>query len=238
MKSIYRKLMFRVFYAFLFFFRKLFSLKKYFSKSRSYIKFLGSKYGGFYVNVEHPDSIKNLLSFGIGNDITFDLELFELTKCKVFMFDPTEGVYKFIQSQKLNINFFFYPFGISNVNSKTKFYRPLNADHISHSLVKHKNTSNEFYYADFKKWDSICEELAIDEVDILKMDIEGAEFIVVPHILESNILPKQICIELHPRFIENGINEFFKLILLFRRNNYSLAAINSSANEFLFILNK
>jgi FkbM family methyltransferase len=198
---------------------------------------LGSEYGGFYVSLEKANSISNLLSFGIGNDISFDLEFNKMTKCKVYMFDPTEGVENYISDLHLNSDFKFYPIGISDSNTKTKFYKPINSDHISHSLVNHENTSTDFYYSDFKKWETICEELSISNVDVLKMDIEGSEFQVIPDIFKSNIFPTQICVEMHPRFIKNGIVEFFKLLRLFRINNYNLMAINNSGNEFLFIIN-
>ena len=48
----------------------------------------GSEYGGFYVYDDclSPDSI--VLSFGVGKDITFDLELIDKIGLPVYAFDP------------------------------------------------------------------------------------------------------------------------------------------------------
>ncbi len=237
MKNILNKIIFRFFYIYLIFFRYYTNIKIKFSNNSLKLQFLGSEYGGFYVNLIDPDSIKVVLSFGIGNDISFDKEIHKITGCKIFMFDPTDSISNFLDSQNLNTSFSFYPIGISVSDIKTKFFKPLNDDHISHSLVKHENVSDDYYYSDFKTWNTICADLSINKVDVLKMDIEGSEFEVIYDIFNSTILPEQICIEFHPRFIKNGINEFFKVLNQFKIRNYILVAVNYSGNEFLFIKN-
>ena len=47
-------------------------------------------------------------------------------------------------------------------------------------------------------------ELGHEKIDILKMDIEGAEFEVIHDIICDGIEFGQLCIEVHDRFFENG----------------------------------
>ncbi|MHA8107598.1 FkbM family methyltransferase [Aquirufa sp. 5-AUSEE-100C1] len=229
-----KKIVFRLFYFYLFCVRVIIFIKFKLNKKSRYIKFIGSEYGGFYINTKNLENIKHVFSFGIGDDISFDSELNRLTNCEVYMFDPTSSVSEYISNLNLDRNFHFYPIGIFTSNKKAKFYKPLNENHISHSLVKHENTSNEFYYSDFKNWTTICQDLLIDKVDILKMDVEGVEFEVLPDILNSSVLPSQICVEMHPRFVKNGIPSYFKILKLFKVRGYTLMAISNSGNEFLF----
>lgn len=52
----------------------------------------------------------------------------------------------------------------------------------------------------YKSWDSILKELQINNVDLLKMDIEGYEWNTLPYMLqhpEQSKLPKQIFLEIH-----------------------------------------
>ena len=50
---------------------------------------IGSVYGGGWVVPDRLDSSSLVLSFGIGEDITFDAMLIERTGCRVVGFDPT-----------------------------------------------------------------------------------------------------------------------------------------------------
>ncbi|GIS18490.1 MAG: hypothetical protein CM15mP120_04060 [Pseudomonadota bacterium] len=40
-------------------------------------------------------------------------------------------------------------------------------------------------------------DLGHDHLDVLKMDIEGAEYAVLDDMLQSNILPDQLLVEFH-----------------------------------------
>ncbi len=74
-------------------------------------------------------------------------------------------------------------------------------------------------------------------IDILKMDIEGAEYDVIPQILSSAISIQQILVEFHSRFFPDGEERTNRLIKLLQDYGYSLFAISDSLEEASFIKN-
>lgn len=64
---------------------------------------------------------------------------------------------------------------------------------------------------------AICEKYHIDKIDILKMDIEGAEaFVFDKHSMEWLKKTEYIIIELHDRFQENCSKHFFEAMSHFK----------------------
>jgi hypothetical protein len=74
-----------------------------------------------------------------------------------------------------------------------------------------------------------------DRIDILKMDIEGAEYQVIDDIIKSNIDIGQILIEFHHRFIDNGIRMTKKSINKLNQHGYKVFNISNSGEEFSLI---
>ena len=87
----------------------------------------GNSYGGFYLN---PNSIKSggvIYSFGIGEDISFDMSVIEKHNSLVFGFDPTPKSIEWISKKNPLKNFTFYPFGIAEKTGKVFFNLPKKA---------------------------------------------------------------------------------------------------------------
>jgi len=80
------------------------------------------------------------------------------------------------------------------------------------------------------------QELGHSHIDILKMDIEGAEYDVIEDIRLSNIRPKQLLVEFHHRFPNIGISKSKQAISNLRKMGYQLFSISTSGEEFSFIL--
>jgi len=83
--------------------------------------------------------------------------------------------------------------------------------------------------------EAICKELKHDRIDVLKMDIEGSEYDIIPSLLESEIQIKQILIEFHHRFFNDGFERTKSILALFKQNNYKVFAISDSFQEISFI---
>ncbi len=73
------------------------------------------------------------------------------------------------------------------------------------------------------------------KIDLLKMDIEGAEYSVLKDMESVNIRPKQLLIEFHHRFPNVGIGETKKAIRIVKRMGYGLFSVSSSGEEYSFI---
>jgi hypothetical protein len=99
-------------------------------------QWFGNSYGGFYLlnNSIKKDSI--IYSIGIGEDVSFDLDIIEKYSCKIFAFDPTPKSINGVNNNVSNKNFNFFPIGISDQKGTKLFYLPKESNHVSGSLKK------------------------------------------------------------------------------------------------------
>lgn len=197
----------------------------------------GSNYGGFFV---HPDSLNEssiVYSFGIGEDITFDLALIKTHGCSVFGFDPTPKSINWIGSQKsLPDGFKFHPFGIGAESGERIFFLPHNPNHVSGSILQQKNVdSAKQIQVTLKSMQEIISLLQHQRIDVLKMDIEGAEYEVIPGILNSGIEINQILIEFHHRMISHGKMLTKNAISMLKKYNYGIFGVSENGDEVSFI---
>lgn len=157
----------------------------------------GSDYGGWWIC---PDQINNdsvIISAGLGEDLSFDVELIKNYNCKIIGIDPTPKSIKYVESLNIN-NLILLKCALSHSSGFITFNLPKDEKNISGSLEK--IDSERTIEVESKSLSKICKELSLEKIDILKMDIEGAEYAVIDNILNSNILPKQILVEFHHFF--------------------------------------
>ena len=202
---------------------------------------VGGAGGSFYLLKDFFDnkSKKTVYSIGIGEDLSFDNEIIKKTDSELFAFDPTPKAIEYVKKSGLlnNSRFHFSPIGISNVNGKERFYLPKNPEYVSGSLLEHEGVKADNYlYLEMKTLATVFKELDSTHINVLKMDIEGAEFSVFrKYFMEdvSDIKIDYICIELHERFIKDSSNIILsKFIELMHKNGY--IDIYRNGEEYLF----
>lgn len=189
-------------------------------------KQFGTNYGCFILPTDinlNKDSI--IYSFGVGEDISFDVSLSKHTDSKIHLFDPTPRAIEHVQFIKNafetktkpsydkrygggDINYINMLF--ENIISPDKLlifdYGAYNEDTslkfyepINKEHVScsliSKNKSNDYYIVRVKKIKTIMNELNHSHIDLLKLDIEGVECKVLLDMLNDNIFPKYICVE-------------------------------------------
>jgi FkbM family methyltransferase len=199
-------------------------------------KWFGNGYGGFFV---HPNVLSNksiIYSVGIGEDISFDLAIINDYDCNIFGFDPTPKSIKWINSQILPISLKFYPFGLHHTSEKTTFYLPLDENHVSGSVTAQTNVDkNRAVEVDML---TIIDMAALNQhkiIDVLKMDIEGSEYVILDSILNSGIFIGQICIEFHDRFYKNDDLESKDAIKKLKNAGYLIFGVSKSFEEISLI---
>lgn len=162
--------------------------------TRSDLVRLGSDYGGWWVPADliGPESICYL--GGVGTDVTFDVALIDTFGCEVWAFDPTPASITWVESQDLDPRFHFVPLGLSGERGDLKFYAPAVAGHVSHSVKNLRNTT-DYFVATVVPVSEAMADLGHDRVDLLKLDIEGAEHDTVARLLQDGIRPDVICVE-------------------------------------------
>ena len=182
---------------------------------------LGTNYGGWYVPTNMNLNENSIIySGGVGEDVSFDLLLQCKYNCNIILIDPTSkavkhfdevkqyynskqhftgGIQKVYYSciQSLSPNFDklkYVNIGLWNKKEDLKFYKQSNDNYVSQSLVE--NMFGQKY--DIVPVDSIkniMEQQGHIQIDLLKLDIEGAEIETVNQMLDDKIYPTYVLIE-------------------------------------------
>ena len=239
-------------------------------KFNTELVFLGTDYGGkhFFPFIELQNS--TIISCGLGEDASFDVEFASKYKAKVVIADPTPRAifhYKNILerigkialveyndsgsilidaydlSEVLEEQLVLEEYAIWIKKTILNFYLPPNKDNVSCSITNFLNNydtgdDKEHIKVDSIRLKDLIEKYKLDRIELLKLDIEGAEIEVIQDMLKNNILPIQICIEFDGLNIPSrrSKNDYEKLDSLFRQHGY-LCYFSDGAADFLYVHN-
>ena len=200
---------------------------------RDDLKEIGTQYGGWIV----PTSLFNEDSIcycaGCGEDISFDLGLNDYFQCEVYGFDPTPRAIQYVRSvTDQNPKYHFFEVGLWDKEDTLKFFVPQNAEHVSHSLLNIQKTE-EYISVKVNRLSSLMKELNHHRIDLLKIDIEGAEYKVIQSIIEDVIDIKVICVEFDECFnpLDTKYNDRIRLsINSLISFGYSLVCVQGKGN--------
>lgn len=158
---------------------------------------LGTEYGGYFLPEDLPHADWVCYSGGIGEDVSFERELISRYGCTVVGFDPTPRSIDFMRAVKLETSTFrFLPVGLWSIDTEQRFYAPENPEHVSHSIAG-RARSDEYFTAQCRSVPSLMAELGHARIDLLKLDIEGAEYEVLTSMLDAEITVKILLVEFH-----------------------------------------
>lgn len=196
----------------------------------------GSDYGGWDIVATELDSNSVVYSIGVGEDASFDIALINRWDLTVHAFDPTPKSIEWVRRQGFSKNFVMHNYGIAAFDGDVSFNPPENPDHVSHTILDRPATNAKSISVPVKRISTTMRELGHDHIDVIKMDIEGAEYDVIEDLGKSNIRPGQILIEFHHRFPGIGIKKTRESISKIRSMGYLLFSISDTNEEFCFIL--
>jgi FkbM family methyltransferase len=175
-----------------------------------------------------------MYSFGVGDNLGFESTMAGKTGMVVHAFDPTPRSVDWVQRQQVHPNIHLHATGIDQRDGVAIFYPPESAEHVSFSVNPQGHAANGIELP-VKRLVTIMKELEHSTLDVLKMDIEGAEYIVLNDIICSGVVVKQMLIEFHHRMVGYNRTHTEKAIQLLREAGYVIAAISSSNREFTFV---
>lgn len=157
---------------------------------------IGSSYGGWTIPEAALSADSVCYCAGVGLDISFDLGLIQRFGCTVEAFDPTPSAAAHAASAAADEpGFRFHPVGIWSEDSELEFHQPDYGDQ-NYSAVNLHGTDPGFT-AQCRTVRSLMAELGHDRIDLLKLDIEGAEFQVVESITNDRLPIGILCVEFH-----------------------------------------
>ena len=175
-----------------------------------------------------------IYSVGVGSNIDFDLELINSFGATVHAFDPTPRSIEWVKNQQLPKHFIFHPFGLSAENGHMDFFPPSKASSTHFSPIDRYGDTNNVVRAPVKDIDTIASELNHKEIDLLKMDIEGAEYEVIEALPKNRVAINQILIEFHHMYKGIPISKTVDAISTLSNLGFELFNISQRTYEFSF----
>lgn len=185
-----------------------------------------SDYGNWTIAAGTLNADSIVYSVGVGEDVSFDLELIDTYNLTVHVFDPTPRSIEWFKKQQFPEQLVFHPVGIANFDGTAVFYPPKDPSHVSYSLAQHESQHHSASESlPVKRLKTIMEELGHNHIDLLKLDIEGAEYDVIQDLIDQQLSVRQILIEFHHRFPQIGI----------QKTRQAIASLNSAGYQIFFV---
>ena len=207
-----------------------------------------------------------VISAGAGEDISFEIELISEYDCKVILLDPTpkaishfenisvrfgkQNSSNYVKSGRQEIkaynlssvstnNIQLIPCALWNTQTDIKFYSPPNPNHVSHSISNFQNDYNQngdHIIVKTITLEQLCEEYAVKDIEIMKLDIEGAEIEVLQNMFSTKIRPQQILVEFDELYnlTSDAKRRITKTLEMLEHNGYTMR-FASGETDFLFI---
>ncbi len=166
-------------------------------------KFKTVNWGGWQLAANFIKGGDVVYSFGISDDIGFELAVCQ-KGAHVYAFDPTPYCVEWIAKQNLPNNLQFFPWAAAGSDGHFYLYPRIKKrgkkSSVMYTFHQQGDEENQGVKVRALSLNSMLPELGHKKIDVLKMDIEGAEYEVVHCILKSEIRPKMLLIEFHHRF--------------------------------------
>ena len=165
------------------------------------VEYIGTEYGGYAA----PTALVSggvVLSFGAGEDISFEVGIATRLDTTVHVFDPTPRAIRHCGRASLQLSedlgeerLHCHPYGVWSETKTLKFYEPANSAHVSHSVVNMQGTER-YFEAECLSPAEILRRLGLSTVALVKLNVEGAEYAIVNAMFDTLVRPKVICIAL------------------------------------------
>jgi FkbM family methyltransferase len=183
----------------------------------------------------HKDSV--VWSVGVGEDISFDEELHSHFGVRINAFDPTPRSLAWLQARGIPDWFHLHPVGLAGQDGVARFRPPANASHVSFAMLNrspHPADAADIT-AEVRCLTTLASLLGHRAIDLVKMDIEGAEYDVIQTLSMQRILPRQLLVEFHHRHPGYGIDRTISATRSLRSMGYRLFHVSPNGEEYAFL---
>lgn len=131
-------------------------------------------------------------SIGVGEEIDVERRLLALGARRLWLFDPTPRAVRFMSAiGDHDGRLRFSPVGAWKEDAVLDFHAPADPRHVSHTVLGPQGGDGGFR-AEVRTLASLMREHGHDRLDVLKMNVEGAEDAVLERALADGITPGAI----------------------------------------------
>lgn len=200
------------------------------------IKYLGTTYGGWVIDLDSINDGDTIICGGAGEDISFEEQLMKHKDITIIEVDPTEKSHKFLESkleQYSNIELIKAAIEKSGTETIT-LYKNKKPTHVSESVfVDHQSVLNSGQSYE-TKCISITDLREKYNPSYIKIDIEGSEY----NVIDECIGVKQISIEFHHHCLPGKTSKDTNAVVTKLINAGYQVIDNRNLHEMTFLLNE
>lgn len=178
-----------------------------------------------------------VVDVGLGENVSFAESLIRKYGCLVRGLDPTPKAIEYTR-QLGNERLHLFEVALGAEAGTREFFLPANPDHVSGSLKAENHLAPTGIVVDVVDVDGLFELLGCERIDVLKLDIEGAEYDVIesaPFRRRAGDIT-QLCVEFHHRWPGFGKEYTDRAVHTLRQLGFRCAWRSDTTNsEFLFV---
>jgi len=179
-------------------------------------------------------------SLGVGDSIDLDIDLIHRYSVEVHAFDPTPYSEEWIATVELPATFVFHPWAAAGEDGSLRLYRRVNKRGKKSAVMWTAEgvAGDGADYIDAPAY-TICtmmQKLGHEHVDLLKIDVEGAEYAILDSLGDVAKRPTQLLVEFHHRFPGIGKQRTADCIDNLRKLGYRIFSISETGREIGFVL--
>jgi FkbM family methyltransferase len=203
-------------------------------RSRVQVRCARQEHGEWWIC---PDAVRAgdvVYAFGIGRDLRFERAMATEYGTRVFAFDPTPWTAEWVAGERLPENLRYIPMCVAGYDGEADLHEPERRDG-SHSMVAQGGQTGRTVPVPVRRLPSLMRELGHDRIDLLKLDVEGAEYDAVRDLLAMDITVRQVLVEFHHRFGRIGPEPTREALRLLDDAGYRVFHISPHGREFSFI---
>ena len=183
---------------------------------------LGSAYGGWTFEDRAELADGTIVSCGLGEDASFDVEIASAYGARLILVDPTPraiahfdavvarlgspAVRDYVAGGEQPVEAYdltrlnrksleLMPVALWIENTTLRFYEPENPEHVSHSITFQPEDGSRYIEVPALTYDEVVARAGTEEIALLKLDIEGAETQVLAQVADWSVKPQQILVE-------------------------------------------
>jgi FkbM family methyltransferase len=205
---------------------------------RPEVQYPQRRYGEWTICPELLEQRVVVYSMGIGDNIDFELAVMDEWGAEVHAFDPTPPA-AWVNNLGLPDRFHFHAWAAAAQNGELMLYPRIKRDGSTsddmYTLVAGESGREDGITVPAKSISSIMATLGHDSVDIIKLDIEGAEYEVLEGLLSEEIRPRHLLVEFHHRFPGLGKSMTADIVRRLQLNGYRILFVSATGREVSFI---
>ena len=132
-------------------------------------------------------------SFGVGRTMDWELEVVRKLGARLHAFDPTPSSVAWMAQQEFPEEISTHSWGLSNRDGPLDVFPPKrqSGENYTQERLRYVSNHHKPIQVQAKRLVTIMAALGHAKIDVLKLDIEGAEFQAVPDFIDAGIRPNR-----------------------------------------------